>query len=40
MAGWGYAFRLSKDEVAASEPPGTVKLVGESHCWAALLYQC
>ncbi|EMC99524.1 hypothetical protein BAUCODRAFT_144936 [Baudoinia panamericana UAMH 10762] len=27
MAGWGYAFSLSKQQVAEAEPPGTVRLV-------------
>ena len=29
MSGWKRAFSLSKDELASSEPPGTVKLMGE-----------
>ena len=28
MPGWKYAFALSKDEVKAATPPGTVRLVG------------
>lgn len=31
MPGWRYAFGLSKDEVKAATPPGTVKLVGMVH---------
>ncbi|KAK1069461.1 hypothetical protein LTR74_004786 [Friedmanniomyces endolithicus] len=27
MAGWGYAFRLSKQQVAEAEPPGTSRLI-------------
>ncbi|KAK3066928.1 hypothetical protein LTR53_016502, partial [Teratosphaeriaceae sp. CCFEE 6253] len=27
MAGWGYAFSLSKQQVAEAEPPGTVRLM-------------
>lgn len=29
MAGWGYAFSLSKEQLAEAEPPGTVRLVGK-----------
>ncbi|KAK1077756.1 hypothetical protein LTR48_008683, partial [Friedmanniomyces endolithicus] len=27
MAGWGYAFGLSKQQVAEAEPPGTSRLI-------------
>ncbi|KAK5739667.1 hypothetical protein LTR17_005151 [Elasticomyces elasticus] len=27
MAGWGYAFSLTKEQVASAEPPGSVKLI-------------
>jgi hypothetical protein len=30
MAGYGYAFKLSKQEVKDATPPGTSQLVGKS----------